>query len=138
MRLSALCLLAALASVPALAGDVPDLTGTWTPQNDVSARVGVNPGITEPVQAPTLNASAAAFGVRIDTHEGRAFHGRSIAPNGKTQVLVGVFNRDGTRFHVSSETGAAIGEMIEGGGFELCWTDAVVGYVAAACTTYAK
>jgi hypothetical protein len=136
MRLP-LALSAMLLAVPAFAADMPDLVGTWTPQESASARVGVSAEFDAPIETPALNAPDSAWTIRIDAQDGRAFHGESTGPNGRTQAFVGVFAPDGTSFHAATKNGTAEGTMTDAG-FELCWTDTLPDMVAVDCSAYAK
>lgn len=135
------CLIAVAALMTAatasFAAEAPNMVGTWKPAVDhASARVGTSPGYVEPQDKPKLN-TPEAWTLKIEAQDGRAFHGQAIGTNGKAQSLVGVFLSDGKRFHVSTETGAAVGEMT-GDSFEYCWTDALPTVVAVYCGVYSK
>ena len=66
-----------------------------------------------------------------------AFAGYNKGPSGKPKDLIGVFRTDGVRFVMSTDGGAATGD-VDGDKLEFCFTDAIPVYVAAGRTIYQR
>ena len=81
-------------------------------------------------------ASPHPWSYVFDQQDGAAFSGTSIGgPKGTKHVAVGVFRMDGKRFVFSTDSGAGTGEIVDANQIQLCFTDNLDNFVAAACTT---
>jgi hypothetical protein len=78
-----------------------------------------------------------AWKLVITAQDGPAFAGYNTGPSGKPKDLLGVFRTDRICFVMSTDGGAATGE-VDGDKLEFCFTDAIPVYVAAGCTIYQR
>ena len=137
MRSLVLAFLLASLSTAALAAEPPNIIGTWTPVEHSSARIGPREGLPTYATPSLTHDLHFAWKLVITAQDGPAFAGYNTGPSGKPKDLVGVFRTDGVRFVMSTEGGAATGE-VNGDKLEFCFTDAIPVYVAAGCTIYQR
>jgi hypothetical protein len=126
-----------LSAAPAMAAAPPSVLGTWVAVEHSSARVGPREGLPTYATPSLTHDLHFAWKLIIDAQEGAAFSGRNIGPSGKPKMVVGVFRQDGTRFVMSTEGGAATGQVM-GDRLEFCLTDNIPVYIAAGCTIYKR
>ena len=137
MRKLVLAAVLVAGAAPALAAEPFNFVGTWIPVEHASARLGTSPAYDTTTQPSIITDNSAAWSYVIDKQDGAAFAGTAHGPRSKTEAVVGVFRADGAHFVLSSDSGAATGEVV-GDGVEICWTDNLPNYIGASCTTYKR
>jgi hypothetical protein len=137
MRSLPLAFVFASFSAAAFAAEAPNVVGAWIPVEHSSVRIGPREGLPTYSTASSTHDLHFAWKLVITAQDGPAFAGYNTGPSGKPKDLVGVFRTDGVRFVMSTEGGAATGEVM-GNKLEFCFTDAIPVYVAAGCTIYQR
>lgn len=108
-----LCVLGFLfAATAAFAGEVPDLTGTWSGENR-GIMVG-NLGHIDPMPTPTFKVNATNMAITIEKQEGHRFYGKRFSSR-KTESLVGFIDPDNKTLHMVDEDGYLSGMLNEDG-----------------------
>jgi hypothetical protein len=124
----------------ARAADAPDVVGTWTRTEHQIAYVGQSSYYaTRPDPAKMTNGAdtGPTWIIKIETQDGRSFHGKMIAPTGKAEELVGAVRQDGKRFVFATASDSGSGE-INGNEMESCWTGASPSFTVAGCGTFKR
>ena len=118
-KLAWILLLAALATVPAMAETaIPDLRGTWTGESDsiVLGRGNPHHGTKRSAEP---RPSSVTFTMTIDKQDGRRFSGTFSSPRSSEKVLA-VISRTGT-IHMVDDEGYTNGTMLAPNRIELCY-----------------
>jgi hypothetical protein len=122
------------------AADAPDVVGTWTRTEHQIAYVGQSSYYaTRPDPATMTNGTdTGPTGIiKIETQDGRSFHGKMIAPTGKAEELVGAIRQDGKRIVFATASDSGSGE-INDNEMESCWTGASPMFTVAGCGTFKR
>ena len=91
------------------------------PAARLSARIGPREGLPTYATPSLTHDLHFAWKLVITAQDGPAFAGYNTGPSGKPKDLVGVFRADGVRFAMSTDGGAATGE-VDGDKLEFCFT----------------
>ena len=108
----------------AAAADVPDLVGAWkaTENSFVAVRFGAENDHHPQFPDPVFASPEHVWSIVIDEQRGRAFHGKSVSPEGREEPLVGVVTSDGQRLIMAAEEAGLFGQVIDDK-IEFCFQD---------------
>jgi hypothetical protein len=104
--------------------DVPDLVGTWraTEGSFAAVRVGAENDHHPKYPDPIFASPEHVWSIVIDEQRNRAFHGKSVSPEGREEPLVGVVTADGTHLIIAAEEAGLFGQVIDDK-IEFCFQD---------------
>jgi hypothetical protein len=120
----------------AMAQEVPDLKGTWTPSEGAHIVDGPSRHIrsgTEPVAGgDTLRRHTSKFVFRFEGQEGRTFWG-VLSSAAVSEKLIGAISVDGKRFVIADEDGTFDGTVVDNDTLDYCYTHVTPTDRAVAC-----
>jgi hypothetical protein len=120
----------------AMAQQVPDLKGTWTPTEGAHIVDGQSRHAesgTAPVAGDkALRAHTSDFVFRFDGQDGRTFWG-SLSSAKVSERLIGAISVDGKRFVMADEDGTFDGTVIDSDTLDYCYVHATATDRAVAC-----
>ncbi|MFI0848655.1 hypothetical protein [Mesorhizobium sp. IMUNJ 23232] len=126
-------------STIALAQEIPDLKGTWTPSKNGAHIIDGDPRHKASGTVPlpdnnTLQRNATKFVYRFVGQEGRTFWG-VLSSTKVSEKLIGAISVDGKRFVMADEDGTFHGTIVNADTFDYCYTHVTPTSRAVACGT---
>lgn len=120
----------------AMAQEVPDLKGTWTPVEGAHLVDGPSRHLesgTVPVPGDdTLQRHSSKFVFRFEAQEGRTFWG-SLSSAQVSEKLIGAISVDGKRFVMADRDGTFDGSIVNADTLDYCYTHVTPTDIAVAC-----
>jgi hypothetical protein len=120
----------------AMAQEVPDLKGTWTPAQGAHIVDGPSRHAesgTLPVPGDdTLKKHASEFVFRFEGQEGRTFWG-VLSSDKVSEKLIGALSVDGKRFVIADQDGTFDGTVVDTDTLDYCYTHVTPTDRAVAC-----
>ncbi len=122
---------------PAMAQEVPNLKGTWTPANGAYIVDGANSrhsqsGTVPAPSADTHRTHTSKFVFRFEGQEGRKFWG--VLSSGQvSEKFIGAISVDGKRFVMTDEDGVFNGSVVDGDTLDYCYAHITPKDRAVAC-----
>ena len=120
----------------AMAQQMPDLRGTWTPAEGAHIVDGPSRHLQSGMQPvpgkDSLQTHASEFVFRFEGQEGRTFWG--VLSSAKvTETLIGALSVDGKRFVIADEDGTFDGTAVDSDTLDYCYTHVTPTDRAIAC-----
>lgn len=141
MRLTTFTLLAATliaATVPARAGEAPDVVGTWKGTAEQAVMIGDNPYRTaDPARKATFADEPVEFTFVIAEQRGARFAGE-MSGRGKTESIIGTFHADGKTGVMLDDDGRYDFSLRDANAIELCYDHSKPGSKVIACWTITR
>ncbi|MDI6026103.1 hypothetical protein QBK99_07880 [Corticibacterium sp. UT-5YL-CI-8] len=120
----------------AMAQEIPDLKGTWTPSQGahiVSGQSHHSESGTVPMPGDdTLQTHTTKFTFRFEGQEGRTFWGE-LSSGKVSEKLIGAISVDGKRFVIADKDGSFNGTLVDKDTLDYCYTHVTETDTAVAC-----